>query len=128
MSSYKLKQYQDVDIKATLATASPHKQIDMLFEGTLKFLVNAKVAIQNGSIEERSLQLNKVSDIIFALRDYLDLEAGGEVAQNLDALYEYIIRSIAQANRENSIEKCDEIMGLIVEIRTGWQSMPLEFK
>lgn len=126
--NYKLKQYQDVDIKATLATATPHKQIDMLFEGCLKFLVKAKVAIETGDISVRSENCNKASDIIFALRDYLDLEQGGELAENLDQLYDYIIRAIFEINSKNSIEKCDEVMGLIVEIRTGWQGMPLEYK
>lgn len=126
--NYKLKQYQDVNIKATLATASPHKQIDMLFEGCLKFLVNAKVAIENNDIENRTLYCNKVNDILFALRDYLDFEGGGEIAKNLDALYDYMLRKVSEANSKNSVSACDEVMNLIVEVRTGWQSMPLEHK
>lgn len=128
MSIGKLKQYQDVDIKATLATASPHKQIDMLFEGALKFLVQAKVAIEHNNIEGRTHNINKASDIVFALNDYLDFEKGGEISENLSSLYDYIIRRLVDANREASIQACDEVMGLIVEVRMGWQAMPIEYK
>ncbi len=128
MSIGKLKQYQDVNVNATLATASPHKQIDMLYEGALKFLVQAKVAIEHNNIEARSNQINRISDIIFALNDYLDMEKGGELAVNLAALYDYMLRRLREANRDNSIKACDEVMSLIVDLRMGWQGMPQEYK
>lgn len=128
MSIGKLRKYQDVGLNATLATASPHKQIDMMFEGALKFLVQAKMAVEQSDIEQRTDRLNRVSDIIFALSDYLDLEKGGEVAENLAALYDYMLRRLRDANRNNSAEPCDEVMRLIVEIRTGWQGMPVDYK
>lgn len=128
MSIGKLKKYHDVGLNATLATASPHKQIDMLFEGALKFLVQAKASIEQDNIEQRTDRLNRASDILFALSDYLDLEKGGEVAENLAALYDYMLRRLREANRDNSVEPCNEVMQLILEIRTGWQGMPVEYK
>ncbi|WP_415886898.1 flagellar export chaperone FliS [Neptuniibacter sp. QD37_6] len=119
-----LKQYQSVDLRATIETASPHKLISMLFDGAMGALAKAKGAIERDSIEDRTLHLNKASEIIVGLRGSLDLEGGGEVAANLDSLYDYMLRSVMQANRENDAEKVQEVMNLMLEIRQGWSEMP----
>ena len=120
-----LKEYKSVDLRATVETASPHKLISMLLEGALTSLAKAKGSIERQQIEEH---LNKASDIIVGLKGSLDLEKGGEVALNLDELYNYMIRQIVLANRENSADKVQEVMGLILEIRQGWSSMPVELQ
>ncbi|WP_415900054.1 flagellar export chaperone FliS [Neptuniibacter sp. QD48_11] len=119
-----LKQYQSVDLRATIETASPHKLISMLFDGAMGALAKAKGAIERDSIEDRTQHLNKASEIIVGLRGSLDLEEGGEVAANLDGLYDYMLRSVMQANRENNAEKVQEVMNLMLEIRQGWSEMP----
>jgi len=123
-----LRQYKNVDLKATVATASPHKLVQMLFEGALDALAQSKGAIERQDIELRTQRLNKASSIVMGLRDSLDLEKGGEIAENLDALYDYIIRGIMQANRESSAEKVQEMMDLILEVKMGWDQMPEEYK
>ncbi len=123
-----LKQYQSVNIRAAVASASPHQLILMLFNGALEALVKAKASIERKDIETRTQHLNKANDIVLGLRDFLDFEKGGEVATNLDALYGYIIRGIELANRENDSEKVQELMNLILEVKQGWEQMPQEFK
>ncbi|MBY4675933.1 flagellar export chaperone FliS [Marinobacterium arenosum] len=123
-----LKQYQSVDLKASVATASPHKLILMLFNGALEALAKARGAIERNDIEGRTKQLNKSTDIVMGLRDMLDHEKGGEVAANLDALYDYIVRTMLQANRENSAEKVQEVMDLLLTVKQGWEEMPDEHK
>jgi len=123
-----LRQYKNVDLQATVATASPHKLIQMLFDGALDALAQSKGAIERKDIELRTQRLNKATGIVLGLRDSLDLEKGGEVAENLDALYDYIIRGIVQANREDSGDKVQELMNLLVEIKMGWEQMPEEYK
>lgn len=119
-----LKQYQSVDLRATVETASPHKLISMLLDGVLGSLAKAKGAIERESIEERTQHLNKASEIVVGLKGSLDLEQGGEVAANLDGLYDYMLRSIMTANRQNDAEKVQEIMDLMLEIKQGWAEMP----
>ena len=87
-----LKQYQNVDVRATAAAASPHKLIEMLLDGALGALAKAKGAVERNNIQERTQHLNKASEIIGGLRGSLDLEKGGEVAANLENLYEYMTR------------------------------------
>lgn len=119
-----LKQYQSVDLRATVETASPHKLISMLLDGVLGSLAKAKGAIERESIEERTQHLNKASEIVVGLKGSLDLEQGGEVAANLDGLYDYMLRSIMTANSQNDAEKVQEIMDLMLEIKQGWAEMP----
>lgn len=123
-----LKQYQRVDLNATVATASPHKLISMLLDGALGALAKAKGAIERSNVEERTAHLNKASEIVLGLRDSLDLDKGGEIAENLDALYEYMMRSIMQANRDNDSDKVQEVMDLMLEIKQGWSEMPAEIQ
>ncbi len=119
-----LKQYQSVDLRATIETASPHKLISMLLDGALGALAKAKGACERKSIEERTSHLNKATEIITGLKGSLDLDKGGEVAGNLDALYDYMLGGVFQANRSNDPEKIQEVMNIILEIKQGWSEMP----
>jgi len=123
-----LKQYQSVDLRATIETASPHKLISMLLDGALGALAKAKGSIERNAIEDRTKQLNKATEIVVGLKGSLDLEQGGEVAANLDALYDYMLRSIMSANSQNDADKVQEVMNLMLEIKQGWSEMPTEIQ
>jgi flagellar protein FliS len=123
-----LKQYQSVDLRATVETASPHKLISMLLDGALGALAKAKGSIERKDIEERTRHLNKATEIVVGLKGSLDLEQGGEVAVNLDGLYDYMLRSVVEANRNNDAEKVQEIMNLMLEVKQGWSGMPNEIQ
>jgi flagellar protein FliS len=123
-----LKQYQSVDLRATIETASPHKLISMLLDGALASLAKAKGAIERNSIEERNQHLNKASDVVVGLKGSLDLDKGGEIAANLDALYDYMVRCIYEANRHNNADKVQEVISLMLEIKQGWAEVPLDLQ
>ncbi len=95
----------------------------MLLDGALSAMAKAKGAIERKDLQERTDQVNKASDIVMALRDFLDHEKGGELASNLDALYDYILRNLMQANRDNDADKIQEAMGLMLEVKSGWRQM-----
>lgn len=118
-----LKQYRSVDLRAAVEAASSKELISMLFEGALSAMATAKGAIERGDIELRTQQLNKANDIVLGLRDFLDHEKGGEIARNLDALYDYMVRTLMQANRESNADKVQEVMGLMLEVKSGWDQM-----
>lgn len=126
MSYQALNQYKSVDLSASVQTATPHQLIAMLFRGALEALAKAKGAVERRDIENRTKQINKSTEIIINLKGMLDHEKGGEVAGNLDQLYDYMVRQLMLANRENSIEKIDEVARLISEIATGWSEIPPE--
>ncbi|WP_299205325.1 flagellar export chaperone FliS [uncultured Amphritea sp.] len=118
-----LKQYKSVGHAAAVQTASPHQLIVMLFDGALTALATAKGFIERKDIQGRGKQLNKASDIILGLKDFLDHEQGGEIATNLDALYDYMVRTISQANRNSDAEKVQEVINLLLEVKAGWVEM-----
>lgn len=123
-----MKQYKTVDLRSSVASASPHQLIAMLYDGALTALASAKGCIARKEIEERAKQLNKASSIIMGLQDFLDLEKGGEIAENLNALYDYISRGIIEANRQQSAEKIQELIELLLELKSGWSSIPPEYR
>jgi flagellar protein FliS len=118
-----LKHYKSVDLRATVETASPQQLISMLLDGALGAMAKSKGAIERKDIQERTTQLNKASDIILGLKDFLDHEKGGEIAANLDALYDYMVRTLSQANLKNDADKVQEVMNLMLEIKAGWVAM-----
>ena len=123
-----MNQYKTVDLRSAVASASPHQLIAMLYDGALTALANAKGCIARKDIESRAKQLNKANSIVMGLQDFLDVEKGGEIAENLSALYNYIIRGIIQANREQSEEKIQELINLLLELKQGWNGMPLDVR
>lgn len=123
-----LNRYKSVDLRSAVETASPHQLITLLYDGALGALARAKGCIERDDLELRTQQLNKASSIILALQDFLDHERGGEIAENLDALYDYMVRGILEANRNDDAEKVQEVMNLLLEIKSGWTSMPEDFR
>jgi flagellar protein FliS len=118
-----MKQYQSVDLRAAIETASPKELISMLVDGALTAMAKAKGAIERKDISMRTEQLNKANDIILGLKDFLDHEKGGDIATNLDALYDYMVRTLMQANRSNDGIKVQEVMNLMLQVKTGWNGM-----
>ncbi len=123
MNAYAMKQYQTVNVHAQVGEASPHRLIQMLLEGGLQRLAQAKGAMQYGNIPLKGELLGKAVSIIVGLRDGLDLQKGGELSANLDNLYAYMIQRLSQANLKNDPAMIDEVAGLLREIKEGWDSI-----
>ena len=123
-----LNQYQSVSLESAVASASSHQLIAMLYDGALKSLAQAKGCIQRKDIEARTGHLNKAVGILFGLRDFLDHDKGGEISANLENLYQYMIRTIIDANRDQNAEKIQQVMDLILDIKAGWAGMPLDIR
>jgi len=126
MSKGALSQYKSVDLAASVQTASPHQLVSMLLQGAQGALAVAKGALERKDFETRSRQINKASSIFLELRSCLDLESGGELAANLDRLYEYMIRQLLVANKDNSIEIIEEVQDLLKGVTEAWSSIPPE--
>jgi len=123
-----LNQYKTVNLGAAVATASPHQLIAMLYDGALTSLAQAKGALERKDIQARTTELNRATSIILGLQDFLDYDKGAEIAENLGRLYDYIIRTIIDANREMDADKVQEAMDLLLEIKRGWTGMPIDVK
>ncbi len=118
-----LKQYQSVNIEAQVMDASPHRLIQLLMEGGLTRLAQARGAMERGEIAHKGELLGKAIAIVAGLRDGLNFDAGGEIAANLDRLYGYMIRRLTEANLKNDPAMIEEVSGLLREIKTGWDGI-----
>jgi flagellar protein FliS len=118
-----LKQYQTVNIQAQTTEASPHRLIQMLMEGGLTRLAQARGAIERNQIALKGELISKAIGIIGGLREGLNLELGGEVAANLDNLYEYMTTRLVEANVQNIVAPLDEVSSLLRNVKSGWDAI-----
>lgn len=118
-----LRQYQTVNTQAQVGDASPHRLIQMLMEGGMSRLAQARGAIQHGQVAVKGELISKAIGIIGGLRESLDLQQGGEVAANLDRLYEYMVSRLVEANLSNDVALIDEVAGLLRNVKSGWDAI-----
>lgn len=118
-----LRQYQTVNTQAQLSDASPHRLIQMLMEGGLSRLAQARGAMQHGQVAVKGELISKAIGIIGGLREGLNLQSGGEIAANLDRLYEYMIARLVEANLSNDVALIDEVAGLLRNVKSGWDAI-----
>ena len=95
----------------------------MLFEGALERIAQAKGAMAQNQIARKGELIGKAVAIVGGLQGSLNDKEGGELAANLDGLYDYIIRRLSQANYENNPEYLDECGRLLGEIKTAWDAI-----
>lgn len=106
--------------------ASPHQLVLLLFNGAIESLSVAIGAIENKDIELRGKHISRSVTIINGLRDVLDVDKGGEVADNLFSLYSYMSREIFQAGFHNDKETLQNVQQMLMDIRGSWEKIPLD--
>ena len=118
-----LKQYQNVNVETKVNVASPHTLVAMLLDGVLDKLAKAHGYLQRNEISAKGQEISSAIKILDTLRVSLDMEKGGEIANNLHDLYEYMANRLLEANRDSNPDIIREIQTLISEIKTGWDSI-----
>jgi flagellar protein FliS len=116
--------YSNVSVETGIAAASPHKLIVMLFEGAMVAVAAAIPQMQAGDIAAKGASISKAISIIDnGLRASLNKGAGGEVALNLDALYEYMSNRLLIANLKNQPAILDEVYQLLKGLKDSWEAI-----
>ncbi len=123
-----LKQYQQVNAQSSVDDADPHRLIVMLMEGALDKIALAKGFIERNEVAKKGEHISWAISIIDGLRLSLDKEAGKELAQNLDDLYDYMGRRLVQANIKNDTTILDEVISLLLEIKGAWHAIPQDVR
>ncbi|MGI3131250.1 flagellar export chaperone FliS [Halopseudomonas pachastrellae] len=118
-----MKQYQTVNVNAQVSEADPHRLIQMLMEGALQRVAQARGALQHNNVALKGEQIGKATAIIGGLRDALNVEQGGELAVNLDRLYAFMQQRLSEANLKNDAAMLDEVSELLREIKAGWDGI-----
>ncbi|MHB1188856.1 flagellar export chaperone FliS [Thiobacillus sp.] len=116
--------YARVGLETGVVAASPHQLIVMLYEGAELALRMAIKHMNGGDIAKKSAAVSKASSIIQdGLRAALDLQQGGEIAQRLDALYDYMNLRLMLAHVKNEIAPLEEVLGLLQELHGAWKQI-----
>ena len=118
-----LKQYQSVGIQSQVSEASPHRLIQMLMEGAVSSIAQARGALERQQIALKGQAISKAVSIVGGLQAALNLEEGGEIAANLNRLYSYISSRLLEAGAQNNLALLDEAAKLLGEIKSGWDAI-----
>ncbi len=115
--------YQQVNYVSGVTDADPHRLVQMLLEGALGKIAIVKGLMQRKEVARKGEIIGQAMSIVTGLRASLNKEAGGEVAENLDNLYDYIECQMLQANIKNDPQLLDEVAALLKEIKSGWDAI-----
>lgn len=118
-----INRYRQTGEQSRVEDASPHQLVQMLLDGALDRLALARGHLQAGRIQQKAETLSRAMAIVDSLSAQLDLERGGEIAQNLRSLYDYSTRRLLEANLRNDDAAIDEVAGLLREIKAGWDAI-----
>lgn len=116
--------YGRVSVESNVLSASPHQLISMLFDGAQAAIKAAKLHMANENIVEKGKSISKAIDIINSgLLAALDKEKGGELAERLEGLYNYVTNLLVKANIHNDTAKLDEAAELLLNIGSAWKEI-----
>jgi flagellar protein FliS len=116
--------YKKGNLKQQISQADPHKITLMLMQGMLDKLAYTKGCIERKDYSGKSEHISRATAILMSLRDTLEMETGVEVADNLFALYDYMIQRLIDANVQNNLKIVDEVITLFIPIKTAWSQIP----
>ena len=123
-----MRQYQQVSVHSGIMDASPHRLVQMLMEGALEKIALAKGYMTNNEIARKGENIGKAIAIVGGLQGSLNHDSGGEISANLNSLYDYMSTRLVIGNLRNDASILDEVTGLMVDIKMGWDGMPDTFK
>lgn len=116
--------YARVGIETSVHGASPHELVALLFQGARRAIRMGRVHMQNGNIPEKGKLISQAIVIVGGgLQQGLNLEQGGDLAQRLNALYDYMTRRLLEANLKNDPALLDEVDSLLANIEDGWNGI-----
>lgn len=121
-----LNRYQQLGVEAEIGEASPHRLVALMLQGALGRVVAARGALEAGQTARKGELIGRAIGLIEGLTVSLDRERGGEIAENLAALYDYASRRLLEANAANDADMLTEVADLIRQISDAWSAIAPE--
>ena len=116
--------YRRVGAETSVEAASPHKLVELLFDGYMEALNQARGALRGGQIEAKGKAISRAARIVDeGLKAGLNLSEGGRLAEDLRSLYEYVTMRLVLANIRNDEKILDECTRLIEPLRQAWKDI-----
>ena len=116
--------YQRINVETSMHTMDQHQLVSLLYEGVLNAIATARGALARGDVLAKVNAISKAVRILEeGLSTSLDKVDGGELAENLGALYDYCMRRLILANARNDDAIMQEVMRLIEPVALGWNEI-----
>ena len=116
--------YRRVGVETSVEGASPHRLIDLLFDGYMEALARARSCLRDGQIEAKGKAISQAARIVDeGLKASLNLKDGGPLAEDLRSLYEYVSMRLVLANVRSDDSILDECIRLIQPLRQAWKDI-----
>lgn len=116
-------QYRSTSVSSAVLEANPHQLITLMLSGARERARLAVACIERGDIARKAQAISEASTIVAALDGALNLEAGGEIANGLAALYDYVQRQLFAANAHNDTGILGEVDDLLGDIEAAWRQI-----
>ena len=126
MNTYGARSYQNINNQTGIEGASPYQLIKILMEGALTRIAMGKGHMERQEYDLKANTLGKAIAIIGALKDSLNHDVSTDMTSNLEALYDYMIRRIFEASKDNDADMLDEVCDLLNEIKEAWNQIEPE--
>jgi flagellar secretion chaperone FliS len=115
--------YRQTAVASAVLDADPHRLVALMFAGVRERLQLAMACLEAGNVARKGEAISEASTIVGHLAGSLDMEAGGDIAANLAALYDYIQRRMLEANVTGDVAALAECDALLAEIEGAWNSI-----
>ena len=126
MLRHNVSEYRDVHLEADVSAASPHRLIQLLMQRLMARLTQAGDEIRTRNVDAKGRLIGDAIAIVDCLRTSLDFDAGNDVAENLERLYDFMIRELLVVNLEDDLERLGAVTALVAEIKEAWDSIGSE--
>jgi flagellar protein FliS len=117
------RQYQQLDTQGAVASASPHRLIQLMMERALAKIGIARGHMQREEVGEKGSNISDAIGIINGLQASLNHKADAKMSENFDALYSYMMRRLLEANLKDETAILDEVSGLLSELKEAWDAI-----
>lgn len=109
--------------RADVMTSEPKRLVIMCYDAAIRNLKIAMKKYRSGEYEAKGLAVQKTQDIIGELSCGVDCEQGGQIARNLQAIYNYMTRRLLTADAKKDLEGFEEVARMLGELRGAWEAM-----
>lgn len=114
-----IRAYQETAV----CTQSRGQLVVTLYEGAINFLRQAIADLEQGDYASKGNRIAKATDIILELNTVLDMDKGGQIAQNLRSLYNFMQQHLSEANLKKDAAMVQDVINLLEELKQGWQAV-----
>lgn len=109
--------------ETTITTQTPGQIVVMLYDGAIRFLAQAVERLEQNDDVSKGLLINKAVNIINELDITLNREAGGQIAENLHQLYDFVRRHLFKASAKKDPAMICEVIKILEELNEGWKTI-----